>query len=666
MNKIFLLVALLGINIYAQKRVDIAIPNIEEIFLDEGISPNLYNFEETTDQSIIELDKYLLRLLKSESELKSTLRFGRYLLNKAKSFDEKIEAVFRVKRIIYTVLSTDVPPTILKTFQKIKSILRYRSSEIPYLNLEDRKKKISNSDLKKVAKSLYDKNNQKVSISMISKMNYEEIADLDVSRNHPLWHQTNINHSFEKLEKWTEAQLRVKLKDKTYSIKKAKKIMFASEIKTTATSPKLKARDIYGEKWKLKWGNEVHAEVIANRLYAKLGGKFTDLVYSGGHGAEGTILILGNPEKEDNCDNIVTVMTLSKCFLDSKYNFNIDQFIFKSGLLSDLDVSELINSHSNTAFMKKKMAKNSFFSRHYVMFYESLVELKSKKVMERSGPSAFSSLGANSDRAIRGLSLFNSWINNVDIKDFNNKGVLLKDSVGKEDNFVEYMHDLGASLGFLNYPASANDLQIGTQFMDIRKKKNKLIIKEARLYSPDSWEHITFTDALWMAKKIVKVSKDEISEILKATKWPKFTQDAMSYRLLKRRDQIAKLFNITNLLPDNTQAPNFKFKLNTIEDRRKTANSLKLKLSDLDRFIKKISPDFKSSSLINLTDVVLRDGKIASCHESIIVNLLESSIHPSGLSRRLDRDEDHVRLKPCKYNSKEYKSLKKLKRFIFN
>jgi hypothetical protein len=54
-----------------------------------------------------------------------------------------------------------------------------------------------------------------------------------------------------------------------------------------------------------------------------------------------------------------------------------------------------------------------------------------------------SARGVRSDRAKRGLAVFTYWIHNKDAKDDNNKGLV----DAADATYVEYMHDMGASLG---------------------------------------------------------------------------------------------------------------------------------------------------------------------------------------------------------------------------
>lgn len=132
------------------------------------------------------------------------------------------------------------------------------------------------------------------------------VKEVHINQHHPVWHSDHI-----KRDTWIELEDQYNqsmslILDKQYNLKTAHKVLFINKIKDTATNPKITTKDAYGVKWKLKWGREVYTEPIANRLYLKLGGKMTDLVYAQRSGSKGVTLILADKKTKGSCKHINT------------------------------------------------------------------------------------------------------------------------------------------------------------------------------------------------------------------------------------------------------------------------------------------------------------------------------------------------------------------------
>src|SRR6185503_17345381 len=172
----------------------------------------------------------------------------------------------------------------------------------------------------------------------------ERIAGLDVRADDTMWYrQAELDRikaahgsAWRALEAQTEALVGEDLGE-PYSIDRARRVLFLEAVKDTATSPKVDTKDAWGLEWTLKWGEEIHSEPIANRLYVELGGKFTDLPYANAAGRDELVLVLGKPgaaeADEKPCERIPDLRTLRRCLRDSPFKFELEPYVLESGTI---------------------------------------------------------------------------------------------------------------------------------------------------------------------------------------------------------------------------------------------------------------------------------------------------------------------------------------------
>jgi hypothetical protein len=580
---------------------------------------------------------------------------------------------YMAQRVLYTILSEDqninqTPPLDLITskYWLLKNLLiNGFLLKVPYVSAKKSNRPVGSNQATKEAHFLIDPNDPSKYIdpAEMAKMSHQEISELDISKSHPVWH--TIKHSkrnldgWTNLEQWAEKRISKKLnKDKNkkinYSIDSARRVLFFNKIKVSATSPKVNTKDAYGIKWKLKWGDEVQPEVINNRLWMKLGGKYTDLVYSNPKGMEHLVLVLADSKKEREsvCAKPYTVRELTNCLRDSSYKFNLTPFITHSGTITQENVEQVLKMLPSDG--KKEYSKKNLIGRDYLSFKESMVEFKSKKAALRGGPAAFSSASAKMDRVGRALMIFNMWIANRDAKDDNNRSVLVKDYLEQEGtSYLEFEHDMGATLGNV-VSGEINDLRTGYFFLRKSITRRNLYFTQLILYRPKAWKKITFADAQWMAKKIALLKESEIRDIVAYTNWPDFVQEATIYKLVARRNRIAKKLHLAELL-DNKKAskPSLSIPLRTQEEIEAAAKRYNVSAQ-------KIEQELERAELTEHVDAPLKNGRIGQCEESILINVLSRENHPSGLVNRIPRSGDGSKMdRGCEYGLDDMKMKKK-------
>jgi hypothetical protein len=514
------------------------------------------------------------------------------------------------------------------------------------------------------AKYLVDKNGLALDRKNLVGKTHLFVAQQDISPGHPAWNTKAHMDKYEsKLEAWTalekivEAGVTKQIKDDKkvpaalkaalgtgYQINKNRRVLFFEDVKTAATSPKVKSKDAFGQTWSLKWGDEVQTEPVTSRLWVALGGKFNDLVYANGWGASEVVLILPeNTKSKTECAVPVTdVPTLKTCLLKSKFQFNLDPYVETFGTITAANAKDVLTNLPASLV-------SSYIGRSFVTFKESSQEFHpDKDVIRRGGPAPFGSLGSLDDRVARGLIVFNFWINNTDAKDDNNLQYIVK----KEgQDYFEAQHDLGASLGGVISLGQVNALKTGEEFISDKKdslitklanflghKPQNIYFRDSVLYHPQAWNNATWADAAWMAEKIVRLPNRDLAEIIKASHWPLFVQKALYYKLHNRRAELAKYFG-----PHSVDAPTT-FPAITVNLSNKAAikNSLKTAAGEAyatDSEVAAFEDFMKSEGVTGPSTELVVDqrGQVNICEQSLLVNFLQRRAHPAGLSRRVSR-----------------------------
>jgi hypothetical protein len=485
----------------------------------------------------------------------------------------------------------------------------------------------------------------------------KQMGDLDVLESHPQVYSERqlkeIKTLYGSAWKYLEQSLENLVSQKRgfpYKLNEARRVLLFDEIKTTATSAKIDAKDLYGQGWKVKWSEEIHSEPIANRLAVELGAKFADPVYANSNGRADLILFLEAPSlTAAESDKVVTVAQLKKALLSSVYEFDLTPYISSSGTITSKNAAEILG---HLKLSPEKIEK--LLGRQFVTFNESLVEFQGdSSIVQRIGPLSLDSHFSRQDRAKRGFALFSYWIQNKDAKDDNTRSALVGGS------YREFFHDLGASLASIF--SSAHPNQIESNFLDVSTIPGSIAIQHRVLYVPKSFKDATTADLRWMARRILNLSKAELEGAVEASQWPQFQAQVLLSRLISRRNQISTVFQMNQPMV-LTHANNEKRNLRTRQDRRDVAIEFKMDVAfdgqietatDHLESVMKASGAFIDSngisSLASDTMSVQRNGisKIKSCEESVIIAALESSSRPSGLSRRVKRSADDRPLDVC-------------------
>ena len=564
----------------------------------------------------------------------------------------------------------------------IFGFLRNLSLEIPYLSPDERNRPLTREQAEREAVDLEDPRTGKVyrEPADLAGLTSEQVSRLDIRPDHHLWYSESELHQLTARHGTAWKALETRIEERVgsaihapYSLDQARRVLLFDRIRTSGTSPKIDASDLYGEKWKVKWGEEVQTEALANHLYLALGGKFEDLVYVNQGGPRDLVLVLDRPghgetgkpdtaktDKKRGCEkHVATPAELKSCLLESGYKFDLSPYVLSQGVITEALLQQ-------EPFSSLPAGKADLVGREFVTFSESLVEFEAEgDGFFRLGAGPMSSGGALEDRVKRGLAILCYWIQNKDAKDENNRGVIDRGS----SDYFEYMHDMGASLGSAKISGNPNLLKVGDAY--VRRRRDTVKFTANVLYLPKAFRHATYADAAWMARKIVGLSREEILAAVAGTRWPDFQQDILASRLIARRNAIAHAFDVGDAMPYELRPT--VVALGTPADRLAAVTRYRLGLATqgddqkavilLERFMQEsgIPMDNGLAGFEDKVDqrVIQRKGagkeallETSPCEKSILVALLENTLHPAGLDRRVHRASDDKPPKACRPTAK--------------
>lgn len=584
---------------------------------------------------------------KDEKDLLPFFEYGyrKILASSNQSLEDKKVAFYTAKSILYSVFAEAYDNRRISIKEAFSIPFHRQKTKLRYLNEKERSEPLKEKKLKKEAEFL------KASLSANEKLTPADIAHLDVRDDNFFWHTADkVNgkqhllwKAFEeKIRKQTEIHLAKKFQSSglQFNFDSANKIVFYDKIKAKGgTHPKVTVKDAYGLEYKLKWGNETYTEPVANRLYMAIGGKHQDLTYS--HTARNPIILVfpktsaQQLQGQSNiCDQIHNYQSLNSCILLSRFRKNLDPYVhyLGHGSITSANLESFKMAIGPQALQAFASQESSLIGAEYVVMQDASLEYKGRGVFYSAGHMAQSTMGSENDRAMRGMGLFHMFLDNFDAKDANGKSFLVYNEK-RELEFVQSPTDLGGAFrGFaffrkrgLNHYDEQNFLRFS------HKNKHRMIYDVPVLYRSKATKKATFADMLWMAEKIAALPAHVIKDAVTAANMPFFFEEVLTYKILKRRNMIAKMYGVEHLLDiksSELKPLNIDISLQNLNERDTIARRLGLNPRILERAMLKHKLLGK-----NYSDRVVSNGRIASCSRSLLVNLLEKHSYPTGLSK---------------------------------
>lgn len=501
-----------------------------------------------------------------------------------------------------------------------------------------------------------------VAVEEMVGLSHDEVSKLEVSPDNPFWHthrrmESGGPDTWRQIESWIAGKVTEELLDSKkfreefpdfhYSLHSARKVLFWDDVKETATSPKIDAVDAFGQEWKLKWGEESIVEPVANRLRLLLGAKFADLTYADVGGSSHLLILPSALEKSMSPDKEMPLTRgeFVRVMKESRYDFNVEPFILSSGVITEDNADAILAALPEEAL--KSYRKKRIIGRVWIRFRESMVEVK-HDVITTGGPVTTHSAVASDDRAMRQSMIVSFWMGETDIKEDNFRSLWIENFNGKRGaQYLEFFHDPGSSMGGAKRTGEVNRLNFGYgtgDFLWFAPGGFSLYSDAFSLYRPGYFEHVTFADQLSGARHIARLSRADISGAVDHSLMPDFYKECLVWRLLKRRDLIAEVYELP--LPDARagEAPQCVVPLTTRDERSLAASRYRIPLSEIEDDLVRTghlsSAHRAGTTREPFNDVIVENGTILPYEKTVIPGILRDFRHPAGFVERMTRFND--------------------------
>ena len=542
-------------------------------------------------------------------------------------------------------------------------MFRARRNQTRFYDARERGCRVGPWNAKKEATNLVDPHspNRFLEPKELAKLSHEDVSALDISPTNPMWHTHAVMETrpdtWSEIECWVENEVSKELLDKKkfeedfpdfhYDLNAARRVLFWDDIKVTATSPKINTVDAFDQEWKLKWGEESVIEPVANRLRLLAGSRYSDLTYANVGGTSHLLILPSALQKSMNPDKAMplTRAEFVREMKTSRYDFNVEPFILSSGLITEDNAEAILAGLPEEAL--KPFRQKRLIGRVWIRFRESMVESK-HDVINSGGPITTDSAVAAQDRALRQSMIAAFWMADVDIKEDNHRAVWTKNFAGQSgDQYLEFFHDPGSSLGGARRSGEINQLnyKYGTgDFLWLNPLSISLYSDAFQIYRPEAWDHTTFADQLSGVRHLTRITKAEICGAVRHSLMPDFYQESLAWRLIKRRDLLAKTYRVP--LPDGPagDAPTITVPLTTRADRAAAAAHYQIPLSEIEKDLVRtghLDPDDCSgNTTAPFLDLLAEKATIKPYRETVLSGIIRDYRHPSGFIERMNRFND--------------------------
>lgn len=349
-------------------------------------------------------------------------------------------------------------------------------------------------------------------------INVQELKDDPVDS--PFWHA--IPQDFPPYKRFGQLAKLKKIKPR-----KNMYILF-DELSYSGSAPKIRALDLdLDNEWSLKWGDEVHTDVVGSRIFAALG---YDVDHPYFYGKEKLTLIFDGAASVHDHHQL-------KDSIQEVYDIDMAPFISSSGVI-------------NQKMIDKNEKLIPYLGKPYVRFLKCAIEARPDRV-KRLGSFMPAHLGNEDRRELRGALLAHALIGNWDTRIEN---TLLTTVHNGNYNYrvSASFSDLGTSMG-VRVNRLPPDFKVGLvnefDWEVVTVKKGKLCLTNPINSILLPYEKASYFDLKWMAIKIGNLDETSLKKIVKKAGWPDPIETLYLHKLASRRASILKAFEIDDPHP---------------------------------------------------------------------------------------------------------------------
>lgn len=335
----------------------------------------------------------------------------------------------------------------------------------------------------------------------------------------PFWHAVPSTKRVKQFDKLA--------KEKKIKAKKNMVILYDG-LSYSGSAPKVKALDLdYDNEWSLKWGDEVHTDVLGSRIFAALGYDVDHPYYYG---------------KDE----------LTLVFPPDLPLQNAQQLKDSISLIFGVDLTPFISSFGeiDAEMIKNKKKLKPFLAYPYVRFLKCAIEGRPDRV-KRIGSILPNDHNNEQRKPLRAALLAHAFIGNWDTREENTCLTTVHD--GDYHYRISAMFsDLGTSFG-VKVNAFPPDFKVGLvnefSWEVFEIKRNKIVLKNSINTMLLPFTQATYADLKWMALNIAALSGENLREMIAETGWPAPIAELYFHKLASRRANILAAFKLLDPHP---------------------------------------------------------------------------------------------------------------------
>jgi hypothetical protein len=311
---------------------------------------------------------------------------------------------------------------------------------------------------------------------------------------------------------------------------KAKKnmVVIFDALSYSGSAPKIRALDLdFDNEWSLKWGDEIHTDVLGSRIFAALGYDVDHPYY---YGRDKVVLVFDGLKPIRDFHSMRDSLT-------NVFGVDITPFVSDFGIITDEHVAG-----------QEKLGP--YLGLNYVRFIECGLEARPDRV-KRLGSFVPGKLNNELRRELRAAILAHAFIGNWDTREMNTLLTIVHD--GNYNYRVSgVFSDLGTSLG-VHVNAFPADFKVGLVNelpWQVAEKKNgtvHLLHNVNAILQP--YAEATYADLCWMAGKIETIDSLSLREMVDEAGWPKPVEELYFHKMASRRASILDAFAIVDNHP---------------------------------------------------------------------------------------------------------------------
>lgn len=346
----------------------------------------------------------------------------------------------------------------------------------------------------------------------------KSISKIDTIVNSPYWHEPNREKPIYKQFAYLAKQKKIKHKKNI--------VLLFKDLSLSGSAPKINTYDLdLDNQWSLKWGDEIHTDIVGSRIFAALGYDVDHPYY---YEKEKLTLVFDDFSTVKNKEELV------KNLLEI-YKINLSPFISRFGMVTE-----------EMCFKNESLAP--FKGKQYIQFIKCAVEARPDRV-KRIG-SFLPELNAER-KELRAALLAHQFIGNWDTREENTLLTTVHNG-NHEYRISTVFSDLGTGLGVHNSYLPP-DFKVGLinklPWEAVKRKGNQIVFTNRinALLSP--YKKAQYEDLLWMANKIALIDKKALKKMIKKAHWPEPIANLYFHKLASRRASILKAFNIKDPNP---------------------------------------------------------------------------------------------------------------------